>query len=229
MKKSVICGLAVLSLVVSQAANAITITGSVGGAPSGTSRINFDNLALGSAGGTATGPNGSVDVSFNPDGQTVVGAVLGQYAAPWLSGGNGSGFAAGGADQADGEDLTKYLTTGLGEAILDFGNVSLNYFGLLWGSIDHYNTLKFYNGNSLVDTVTGTDVFAGANGDREVNGTMYVNIDTSAAFNRVVASSSQYAFEFDNVAYSAVPDSGMTIALLGMGLLGLGCLRGKLA
>jgi hypothetical protein len=45
----------------------------------------------------------------------------------------------------------------------------------------------------------------------------------------VVASSSQYAFEFDNVAYSAVPDSGMTIALLGMGLLGLGCLRGKLA
>jgi len=230
MNKSMMCGLAVLSLVVSQTANANVISASVGGAPIGSSRINFDNLALGPAGGTATGPNGSVDVSFIPDGQTVGGAVVNEYAAPWLSGGNGSGFAAGGLDQANGVDRTEYLTTGLGEAILNFGSdASLNYFGLLWGSIDNYNTLRFYYGNTLIDTVTGTDVFAGANGDQGMNGTMYVNIDTSAAFNRVVASSSQYAFEFDNVAYKSVPDGGMTFALLGMSLISLSWLRRKLA
>lgn len=232
MKKSVICGLAVLSLVVSQAANAITISGSVGGAPTGTSRVNFDNLALGAAGGTATGPNGSVNVSFITDGQTVMGAVIGEYAKPWLSGGNGNGFGALGSDQVNGADETKYITSGAGagRAILDFGAASLNYFGLLWGSIDDYNTLEFWNGATLVDSVTGTDVLASANGDQGVNGTLYVNFNSSVAFNKVVArSDASHAFEFDNVAYSAVPDSGLTIALLGMGLLGLGCLRGKLA
>ena len=79
------------------------------------------------------------------------------------------------------------------------------YFGLLWGSIDLYNTLSFYNGNTLVGALTGGQVLAGANGDQGVNGTLYVNINSTLSFDRVVATSSEYAFELDNIAYSADP------------------------
>ena len=61
----------------------------------------------------------------------------------------------------------------------------------------------------MVDTVTGTDVTAAPSGDQGINGTFYVNILTSGGFDYVVATSSQYAFEFDNVAYSQrVPHVG---------------------
>lgn len=202
-------------------ARAITITSSVGGAPTGVNIINFDNLALGNSGGVATGPNGSVNVSFTTgDGKVVTGAS-GQYAAPWLSGGNGIGFGA----QANGADTTKYISTGIGSVTLDWGSANLNYFGILWGSVDAYNSLRFYNGNTLVDTVTGTNVWAGANGNQGVNGTQYVNINTSGTFNRVVAKSTSYAFEFDNVAYKAVPDSGSIVALFGGAMIALAAFR----
>ena len=68
-----------------------------------------------------------------------------------------------------------------------------------------------------------------ANGNQGAQGTFYVNIDTTLAFNKVVASSTQYAFEFDNVAYKSVPDSGSTIALMGAALLGFAALRRKFA
>ncbi len=37
---------------------------------------------------------------------------------------------------------------------------SYNYFGLYWGSIDDYNWLKFYDGDTLLGTITGLDVIA---------------------------------------------------------------------
>jgi hypothetical protein len=185
---------------------ALTVSGSVGGAPTGVSKINFDDLALGAGGGNTTviGSSATVAVSFLPDGQTVTGAISGQYAAPFLSGGNGAGFAAGGGAQANGADATKYLTTGLGQAILSFSSPQ-QYLGLLWGSIDSYNTLEFYNGSTLVGSLTGTQVTAGANGNQGVNGTLYVNINSDLAFNKVVAKSTSYAFEFDNVAFNTTP------------------------
>jgi len=56
-----------------------------------------------------------------------------------------------------------------------------------------------------VDSVTGSQVIASPNGDQGVNGTLYVNIDTSAPFRYAVAKSSSYAFEFDNVSYNDQP------------------------
>jgi hypothetical protein len=85
--------------------------------------------------------------------------------------------------------------------------------------------LSFYDGNTLLFDFTGLDVTRLANGNQGVNGTFYVNITSDVKFDRVIASSSQYSFEFDNVALAntgtpsqEIPEPG-TLALLGLGLL----------
>lgn len=191
----------------------------VGGAPVGVNYANFDNLPLGAAGGTS----GGINVSFVPDGQTVIGASSGIYAPPFISNSNGVLF---GDNSVSGADTKRYLSTGIGSAILTLPGKML-YFGLLWGSVDPYNSLEFFNGLTSVGTVSGTDVTAGANGDQGVNGTYYVNILSDMMFDRVVASSTSYAFEFGNVFYNPVaPPDGvpepLSLGLLGIGLLAMG-------
>ena len=196
-----------LMLSVSHAGAAtLTVTSSVGGAPTGISYVNFDGLALGGSGGVS----GGVTVSISPDGQAVQGAASGLYAPPVLSNNNGVLFG----DNTNGPDATTYLTSGSdghtagAQVTLVFPTSEL-YMGLLWGSVDPFNTLTFYNGATPLGIVTGTDVFAGANGDQGVNGTFYVNINSDTAFDRVVATSSDYAFEFDNVSFD-VRNQGQT-------------------
>ncbi|HJP97903.1 MAG TPA: PEP-CTERM sorting domain-containing protein [Rhodanobacteraceae bacterium] len=212
-------------------ANPLTINSVVGGAPTGTTHENFDSLTKGDT-TTATLPSG-ITVSFATDGQPAQGSVGGVYAAPYLSGGNGLGFGLGGTNQADGADATVFLSTGVGSVTLTFPTAE-KYMGLLWGSVDTYNTLTFYDGaNNIIGTITGTDVNAAANGDQGANGTFYVNIISSDAFYKVVATSSSYAFEFDNVAFNGspmgVPEPGAWgMFLLGLLLVGSGCwLRGR--
>jgi LPXTG-motif cell wall-anchored protein len=201
-----------LLLGVGQAGAAVlSVSGSVGGAPTGITYVNFDNLSLGSGGGTS----GGVAVSFSPDAQVVTGAVGGQYAAPFISNSNGVLF---GDATVAGADATKYLTSGSdghtagAQVVLVFPEAE-KYMGLLWGSIDLYNTLSFYSGATLLGTVTGGDVLAGANGDQGVNGTLYVNINSDTPFDTVIATSSQYAFEFDNVSYNVENQTGLETPL----------------
>ena len=90
------------------------------------------------------------------------------------------------------------------------GNVTIKYseqqkyFGIDWGSVDKYNALTFYNGDKLVDTVTGSQIAANANGNQTSQGSYLVNINFNGntSYDRVVASSSTPAFEFDTVAFS---------------------------
>ncbi len=190
-------------------AGGLTVTSSVGGAPTGVNYVNFDSVALGSGGGVS----GGVTVSFAGGAEAVQGSQSGLYAAPYLSSGNGTPFL----DPTNGPDTTTFLSTGIGSVTLTLPGQE-KYVGLLWGSVDSYNTLSLFNGLTLVGTVTGTDVTSNASGDQGEQGTYYVNINSTQSFNTVVATSSQYAFELDNLAFNptSVPEpSSLLLSLVG--------------
>ncbi|MEO8779845.1 MAG: hypothetical protein ABI389_14390 [Rhodanobacter sp.] len=201
-------------------ASATAITATVGGVPSNAQVYeNFDSVPHGD--GTYITPSGII-VSFGGGGHAVQGAFPSQYAAPFLSGNNGANFGS----QMDGADASTYLATGAAgsNVTLTFGGPT-RYMGLLWGSVDTYNTLTFYNGTTEVGKFTGADVSAAASGNQGADGTFYVNINLSDSFTSVVATSSSYAFEFDNVATSSdplkVPEPG-TVGVFLLGLLLVG-------
>ena len=218
------------SLAFAGTANATaTILGSsqVGAAPGGATLDNLDWLPLGTAGGT----NGVMSVSFQPDGQAVQGASSGVYAPPFLSGNNGDGF--GSPDQDLGADATTYVTAG-GQAnsnVTFTFSTDESFFGLLWGSIDNYNVLTFYDENdNVIGVINGLDVDAAANGNQSQPGTYYVNILTDTPYRKVVATSSSHAFEIDNISYNptnpTIPSpEPITLSLFGAGLAGLGMSR----
>ena len=88
-KKIALASLLVANMGLANAA--LVASGSVGGAPTGTNKWNMDDAL----------PAG-LTYSVIAGGEIVSGALSGQYAAPFLSGGNGAGFGLGGGDQADG-------------------------------------------------------------------------------------------------------------------------------
>jgi hypothetical protein len=200
-----------LSLVATQASASLTIQSSTGGGAltsPGIVHANFDDLTLGAGGGTSAG----IAVSFINDAKLVQSSVSPDptYAMPFLSGANGIGF--GSPDQVNGADVSKYITAGKNtdhsltgpNATLNFG-AAYNYLGILWGSVDSYNMLRLYLGGDLVATISGGDVTSNPDGNQGLGGTYYVNI-TGVSFDKVIATSSEYAFEFDNVAYGAIPE-----------------------
>src|SRR5664279_1023373 len=79
-----------------------------------------------------------------------------------------------------------------------------NTLSILWGSADSYNTLTFYNGSTLVGSLTGTGVTTGPATFNPLNGLVHpqtyghdlIVFTDSGVFTSVVLTSSQNAFEF---------------------------------
>jgi hypothetical protein len=107
---------------------------------------------------------------------------------------------------------------------------SVNYFGFFAGSLDSHNSIQFLNGNTVISTLSGTQIASlggfSANGDQKVG--LFINIypsSTNEFFNRIILSSSSFAFETDNHAYRIgntvdvpVPEPNPLPAVLTFGL-----------
>ena len=201
-----------------QAAFEFTATAG-GSARANSNYASFDSAPLGS--GSVS--DGGVTAAFSGSGAGVVnGSVAEQYAAPVFVGANNMFFGS----TATGSDTTNYLSAGSGSVTLTFGGGDQNYFGLVWGSIDIYNTLSFFNADGTsVGSITGSQILSLAGSNPGV----YVNIFSSDAFTRVVASSGANSFEFDNVAFAntAVPEPSSVILCGLAGLIGLGMAKAR--
>jgi hypothetical protein len=197
---------------IAAAASPLTFTATVGGIATGPdlSFLTFDSTALPAA----------VTLSLD-NAQIVTGSVSGLYAMPYFSNGDGAFF---GESPANGTDSTRYLAIeGGGTATFRF-KAPQAYFGLLWGSVDTYNALSFYDeSGDLIATIA--DANANANGNQGAAGTDYVNVFSDVAFTTVVASSSGNAFELDDVAYDPPPPSAVpepaSLTMLGTAILAI--------
>jgi hypothetical protein len=128
-------------------------------------------------------------ISYSGTSGIYMGNVTGITAAPWTP---------------TGIESRNYFATQPGGAITINYAQNQQYFGIMWGSVDSYNSLSFYNNNQLVESVSGRDVTRNPNGSQAATGTYFANFNftSDASFNRVVFSSSTPAFEFNMIAYS---------------------------
>lgn len=196
-----------------------------GNAKAGMTYVTFDALDV-------NGTENGLTLSLSTDAAVVSGAVGGKYAEPYLTGNNNLHFGA----LYTGKDTTKYVTSGSNgsnagaEARMTFASDQW-YFGLLWGSVDKYNTLSFYDKDGgLVFFVDWNQLPPPSVGDQGPDGSVYVNITAGDGwgFREVVATSTQYAFEFDNVAYG-VPEPAAMLVWGFLGIVGLCWLRRRKA
>jgi hypothetical protein len=137
---------------------------------------------------------------------------------PYFSGATAAYF---GESPATGYDASKYVAVAGGSATLSF-SMPQHYFGLLWGSLDlqpNRNLLTFYdNANNVIGAVDGLTLLS-ANGSLGSGDSPYVNIISTSAFSKIVATavSDPQRFEFDDVAYAVVPEPASCV-LMGAGL-----------
>src|SRR5574337_1176196 len=131
---------------------------------------------------------------------------------------------------ADGADTTNYLSMGSGWATLKFDHPQT---GLFWvqGSTDEPNLAVFSDG-TLIGTVTGKDIAGGPITGTAPRSTYGVNVASSVAFDQVTFSSPGFVTsEIDTVAFASAAPTGVpepaSMALLGVGMLGLGAVRAR--
>lgn len=181
--------------------------------------INY-NHTIDSSGNLTTAVAGALVETFDSSswtwsgtGSIVSGSSGGNYAAPFNN------------SLMDNPDATNYLAVRAGESYqATFDDKTYTYFGLFWGSVDEYNSISFYNNGVEVATFTGSSVLSGnkANGNQSSPTTnQYINFYGLSAFDTVKLSSSQNAFEADNLAVGNPVPVPAAVWLFGSGLVGL--------
>ena len=122
-----------------------------------------------------------------------------------------------------------YLAVGTSQTSSFSFTGNLSSFGLLWGSVDAYNTITFSGSGGSV-SFTGSNVLAAdpglVLGSQGANGTAFVDFTGfGAGFNTVTFTSTAPAFELSNVTASvgAVPEPA-TWAMMVLGFAGIGFL-----
>lgn len=133
------------------------------------------------------------------------------------------GFAA-----APAGDATRYGFASPGFDATLTSAQSLSSLSFYLGSLDTYNTLSFYSGDTLVQSFTGTQLTIPdpANGNQasgNTNRRYFFTFGAADNVNKVVFNTTQPAFEFDNIAaaISGVPEpSTWAMMILGFGLVG---------
>jgi hypothetical protein len=156
-------------------------------------------------------------------GDIVRGRLNGQSGAPWAD--NTPYLVIPGLNQNINNRLTLNLT-GL--------TTQANYFGMYFGSVDTYNNLIFSMSDSSTIHLTGAAIAAALTaapngGQFSTSSNVFVDFfSVGATINSITFYSTQRALEVDNFAFGSVPAPG-ALALLGLGLLGLGAFRRKKA
>jgi hypothetical protein len=152
-------------------------------------------------------------------GAVVSGSIDGQHAQPF--GSTGGYFSVGPTDGTPG--------------LIDLSSFGvLSSISFIWGSVDSYNTLDLLGaGGNVLYSFTGSNVFNPANGDQSNPNTnplvtLLLTGDDQTAVRSLRLSSTQNAFEIDNLAINAVPEpSTWALMLLGFGAVGFSMRRGR--
>ena len=197
----------------------VTSSGINGSALPGATYVNFD------AGEMTPG----LTISSTGTAGIVSGASDGQYAPPFVAAGNSQFFNTtdGGVDTTPYAYVAGTSSSTPPPSITFTFTSGQSYFGLLWGSVDQFNSLNFLNASGVsVGTITGGDLSPPLmnNGSQGSVGSGYVNIFSDTAFFSVVATSAANSFEFDNVAFSATPEPSSLI-LCGAGVISLAVVK----
>lgn len=170
--------------------------------------IEYDNspdLSLYAGSSTDLAPGTEWFTGFEP--AVVSGSESGEYRSPF----EGSAYA-----DADFFTVGSPAPNEANAAFLTF-NTARTMLSLLWGSIDAYNGLIFFNGDAEVAQVGGQDVLnAGAN--PEGLEAVFVSISGIGKFDSVLFISDYLeqgdirpAFEFSNVAAVPLPAGGVLL------------------
>jgi hypothetical protein len=123
-------------------------------------------------------------------------------------------------------DTTPYLSVFAGGSETLTLTTPATAFGLYWGSIDHYNDLKLYNGATLLADISLAQLLATPGGSGIIDGVTseYVTISNlGAGITSVVMTSSINSFESDNLEVTSVPEAS-TWAMMLIGFASVGFL-----
>ena len=204
-------------------------------------------LALGLLGATAltfaASANAAITVATTPGTDPYSGPVPTYTFEP----GSQPAFVGGGIvgpGTSPGLFAQPYGSTGLyysvGPSTTSPGTIDLTSFGniftlsFIWGSVDTYNTLEFLaaDGVTVLESFVGNDIFNPADGDQtdpNTNPLVTFTLDGSdaGAFSYLRLSSTQNAFEIDNIGVAVPEPSTWAMMLFGFGAVGFAMRRGR--